>query len=38
MFLRAILDDIAVLSARHKIPKEENSALAICLNLANKKN
>lgn len=34
---RAILDDIAVLSARHKIPKEENSALAICLNLANRR-
>ena len=34
---RAILDDIAVLNARHNIPKEENSALAICLNLANKR-
>lgn len=34
---RAILDDVAVLSARHNIPKKENSALAICLNLANRR-
>lgn len=34
---RAILDDVAVLSARYAISKEGNSALAICLNFANRR-
>lgn len=34
---RAILDDIAVLNSRHAVPKNENSPLAICLSLPNKR-
>jgi hypothetical protein len=34
---RAILDDLAVLNARHHVPIKQNSAVAICLNLANRR-